>query len=144
MSIHWKKFAASVLILGAGVALSGCGSNAPQPYPVSGKIALAGADVKVLAGSHVEVSLVGQPTVRASGEIQADGAFRLESQASGAIVNGVREGKHQVRIILSDDDAALRRQATKAVASRFLDFKTSGLSIDVPNSGEITIAIASR
>ncbi len=127
-------------VLVGTIGIAGCGG--PKTYPVRGKVELAGGDIKLLAGSHVEAVLTTDPTVRASGEIQADGKFRLESLHSGVIRNGALWGEYQVRIILADDDQARRRQARQAVAPRYLDFKSSGVSLEVPVSGEVTITVS--
>lgn len=113
---------------------SGCGQSGAKTVPVQGKIQLATGDVKNLAGSYVEASLVGEPTVRASGVIQSDGSFRLES----------RHGRHEVRIILADDDRETQRRAAKAIPARYRDFKTSGLSFEAPANGEVVLSIAAR
>src|SRR5437660_1735269 len=117
----------------------GCSSGVPT-YPVSGKIELAGGDVKVLAGSHVEIARVDDTKLRASGEIQADGSFKLQTNHAGGILDGVHEGNYQVRIIPSDEN----KNARGVVATRFLQFATSGLTIRVPAGGPVTIALASR
>jgi len=80
----------------------GCGSAGPTTYRVNGKVELVGGEVKHLAGHHIEAVLTGEPTVRASGEIQQDGSFTLETLHAGVILKGAREGNYQVRIILSD------------------------------------------
>jgi hypothetical protein len=133
---------AAVVLLPLGVF--GCGRNGPATYPVEGKVELAGADVKNLAGSHIEAVLASDSAVRASGQIQDDGRFSLDTLHAGAIFHGAPEGNYRVRIIIADDDPASRRRAALLVSPRFLDDKTSGLSIDVPTSGEVTIAISPR
>jgi len=59
-------------------------------------------------------------------------------------MGGSLEGKFQVGIILNDDDAKLRRQAAAAVAPRFLNVNTSGVTLEVPTSGEANIALSPR
>ena len=90
---------------------------------------------------YLEAALVSDPKVRASGEIQPDGRFKLDTLHAGAILSGAREGSYEVRIILTDDHREHPRQAA-VVAPRFLDFKTSGLLIDVPTRGDITVAVS--
>lgn len=110
----------------------GCGDSGPKTYPVNGTIALPGGDSSPLAGHNIEASLDGEPTVRASGVIEADGRFKLETLQNGKIVTGAREGTYKVRLILSDDDAASRKLAKKAVPARYFQFDTSGLALQVP------------
>src|SRR5262245_52307772 len=119
--------AAAVLLLVA-LASAGCGPGGPKTHPVTGKVELAGGDLSHLAGSHVEAALTGDPTVRASGEIQPDGTFTLETLHRGTVLKGAVEGSYQARIVPSDDD----RRARTAVALRFQQFASSGLSFEVP------------
>lgn len=126
------------------ICVVGCGHGGPRIHPVRGQVELAGADVKHLTGSHVELVLATDPKVRASGEIQEDGTFKLQSNDAGGILDGTREGTYQVRIILSDDDRERSRRAAQALAARYLDFRSSGLTISVPATGPVTIALANR
>ena len=122
----------------------GCGRGGPKVYSTRGKVELLGADVKLLAGSFVEAALISDANVRSSGVIQPDGSFKLGTHHAGSVVNGAGEGKYQVRIVLADDDKQAYRQAVTAIAPRFLDFKTSGLFIDVPSSADVTIELSPR
>lgn len=134
----------TALVMAGLIAAVGCGPDGPKTYPVQGKIDLAGGDVGQLAGSTVEVSRTGDPDVRASGEIQADGAFTLETLHAGVIRKGAREGTYQARIILADDDPATRRRAAKAIDRRYLRFDTAGLALQVPAAGEVTLKVTPR
>src|SRR5262245_22006880 len=98
--------ASAVLAFGALTlaALSGCGPARPKTHSVSGKIELAGGNVEVLQGSHVEGALITDATVRTTGVIQKDGAFKLETPHAGSTISGAREGKYEVRLILADDN----------------------------------------
>lgn len=139
---NWSVVSAVLAALLLGIF--GCGSGGPKTYPIQGNVTLEGNDVALLAGSHVEAALLNDPTLRASGIIEPDGTFRLETRHEGAIVRGAREGKYSVRIVLSDDDRNILKQAARAVAPRFFDFKTSGLTLDVPATGSVVLALASR
>ncbi len=139
MLLKWKP-AAIVLTL----VLVGCGRGGPKTHPVRGYLLLSGGDIAHLAGSHIEAALTTEPTVRASGIIQEDGSFKLETLHAGATVAGAREGKYEVRIVLPDDDRETRRRASQAIAPRFLQFKTSGLTLDVPTTGDVTLAVTAR
>ena len=125
-------------------SLVGCGRGGPRTYPVKGVVQLTSGDVKLLAGSHVEVALIDDPTVRASGEIREDGSFKLQTRHNGDTISGVRPGTYQARIILADDDQANLRRAASALALRFRDFKTSGLSLTVPATEAIVLTISDR
>lgn len=147
MQWNWKRSRFGAIPLRASIlllAVLGCGQYGPKTHAIRGTVELAGAEVKLLAGSHIEAKLTTDPNVRASGEIQEDGSFHLETIHAGTILNGAPEGVYQVRLILGDDDRKARRQAARAVAPRFLAFQTSGLTLEVPTSGEITFNITPR
>jgi hypothetical protein len=107
-------------------------------------VELTAGEVGHLAGSHVEAALDGDPSVRASGVVQPDGRFTLQTLHAGAVLRGAPPGKYRARIILSDEDRASRRRAAQALAPRFLQFQTSGLSFQVPSGGEVTLAVSRR
>ncbi len=86
----------------------------------------------------------GDSAVRAFGIIGADGSFTLETLQAGTIQKGAREGKYQVRILPADEDDDGRKLKRPPVAARHLKFETSGLSIQVPANGEVTVAVATR
>lgn len=132
------------LILGFAIACAGCGQSGPKTYPVAGKVVLTAGDASKLAGHHVEAALEGDSAVRAFGIIGADGSFTLETLQAGAIQKGAREGKYQVRILPADEDDDGRKLKRPPVAARHLKFETSGLSIQVPANGEVTLAVATR
>src|SRR5438034_8880223 len=77
MKPNLRNLAAQAVFIITLMSNLGCGAGGPRTYPVQGKVELAGADVKLLAGSHVEFALAADPRVRASGEIQEDGSFKL-------------------------------------------------------------------
>jgi len=122
---------------------AGCAPSGPRTYPVSGRIDLGG-DVAVLAGSHVEAVLATDPYVRASGEIQPDGTFTLQSQHGGTIAGGAIEGGYTIRLLLNDDDKPRYRKAKAAVAGRFLKFESSGLTLRVPADGPVVLKVPGR
>jgi hypothetical protein len=132
--------AAVLAALGAG----GCGQNGPKTHPVRGKVTLAGGDAAQLAGHHVEAMLEGDPAVRASGVIAADGSFALETLHAGEVLKGAREGKYLVRIVPAEEDESGKKLKKPPVAARHLKFETSGLSLNVPASEDVTLPLASR
>ncbi len=135
---------AIILLVAGSLSIVGCGRGGPKTHRVNGLVEHTSGDVELLVGSTIEVALVGDPSVRASGEIGENGYFKLQSLHNGATITGAREGTYQARIILSDDDRAKLRQAAKAVAPRFRDFKTSGLIVTVPASNEVTLTVSDR
>lgn len=60
------------------------------------------------------------------------------------IRRGAVKGTYQVRILLNDDDSASRKRAAQAVAPRFRQFATSGLTVEVPPQGEVTLPVAAK
>jgi hypothetical protein len=124
--------------------LAGCGPDGPKLHPVTLKVVVDGGNVADLAGSTVDAMIENDPATRASGAIEADGTVVLETLHSGKIRKGAQEGKYVVRIVLADDDPETRRKAAKAVAPKFRDFKTSGLSFQVPPPGEVTLTVNPR
>ncbi|VTS00962.1 hypothetical protein [Tuwongella immobilis] len=130
----------------AAVLLSsiGCGGSGPQTVPFSGKISLVGGNLEQLAGSAVEVAKVDDPAVRGFGEIQPDGQFQLASLIQGELREGVLPGQYQVRILPNSEDGESYRRSAKAVARRFLQFETSGLKVNVPDSQVVTLAISAK
>src|SRR5687767_9565768 len=112
---HALRAAALLAVAGLLGAL-GCGPGGPKTYPVRGKVELSTGDLAPLAGSHVEAALASDLDVRASGEIQPDGSFTLQTLHDGKILKGAREGSYKARIVLTEEDSKSRRQAAKAVA----------------------------
>ena len=131
-----------VLIMAVS-SVTGCASEV-RTHPVAGKIEVSGAAVTALAGSHFEIARVGDRNVRASGEIQADGSFQLQTNHAGVILDGAFEGQYQARIILTDESRDARRRAAAAIAPRYLDFATSGLTVQVPGAGAVVLVVAAR
>jgi hypothetical protein len=107
-------------------------------------VSVPGGDVTALAGSTVEAALESDPTVRAAGTIEPDGTFRLETLQAGEVRKGAVAGTYKVRLILTDDDPAARKRAAKAVHPRALKFETSGLALQVPAAGDVTLELAAR
>jgi hypothetical protein len=130
-----RRYAALALL-----AVAGCGQSGPKTHPVAGSVALAGGDSTQLAGHYVEAALTTDRTVRASGVIEPDGRFKLETLADGRVRSGAPEGTYGVRLILSDDDGVKRPK----VSPRYLRFETSGLSIQVPAKDDVKLEVGPR
>lgn len=122
----------------------GCGKTGPKTHSITGKVEVQDGPLERLAGSHVEAVLTGNPNIRASGVIRSDGTFQLETLHSGVILKGAQEGSYQARLILIDEDPALRQAAQSVVDARFLQFDTSGFHFEVPSSEEIVLRVSSR
>lgn len=124
------------------LSVFGCGRGGPKTHPVRGKVEVTNGDVKVLAGSFVEAALVTDPTVRSSGIIKSDGSFNLETLHEGSGRSGAIAGKYHVRLVIADEDRHLQQQAERSIAPRFLDWKASGLIIEVPTATPVTLEVA--
>ena len=135
---------ATALVAAVVGLFAGCEPAGPKLHSVTAKVVVEGGNVADLAGSTVDAMAEADPTVRASGTIEADGTVRLETLHSGKVRKGAQEGTYKVRIVLSDDDKETRRKAAKAVAPKYRDFKTSGLSFQVPPPGEVTLKVTPR
>src|SRR5438094_2780376 len=120
---HAAVVAVAVMAFVHLAAIGGCGPAGPKTYPVRGKVESTAGGASQLAGNHIEAVLEQDPTVRASGVIQADGSFTLQTLHAGIILKGAREGTYQARILLDDDgDRQARRLRRAAVHPRFLKF----------------------
>ena len=111
--------------------LTGCSQSGPSVHPVKGQIQLGG-DATPLAGHTIEVALASDRQVRASGEIRPDGNFQLESLLEGKIRRGALEGKYVARLVLADDDLRHKQATVAGIDPRYLQFESSGLSLEVP------------
>ena len=123
-------------------SLTGCGKSGPPTHRLQGTVQLAEGNVGDLAGHTLEAVLESDSTVRAYGAIGEDGHFELESLLGGQIRPGALAGKYAVRVVLGDDDPESRRRAAEALNKRFFSVETSGLSISVPNSGDVTLSLS--
>jgi hypothetical protein len=140
-----RRTLAAALTFAAVLSVVGCGPAGPKTYSVRGKLDLTGGDVAHLAGCNIEAAHESDPTVRASGSVQSDGRFTLETLHEGVILKGAQQGKYRVRLLLSDDgDAEARKLRRKAIHPRFLQFETTGLSLEVPPDSEVVLKVAAR
>ena len=133
-----------LLFLAALLTLTGCSQSGPAVHQVQGQVQLNGGDAAPLAGHMVEIQLATNPQVRASGEIKPDGNFQLESLLEGKIRKGAPEGKYNARIVLADDDVKVKQTAAAAINPKFLQFNSSGLSIEVPSKEPVQLQIQRR
>lgn len=133
MKRQWHAAAFGMLLFAA----TGCGRTT---FPVEGTVVISG-DVSVLEGSVIEVAVDGDPTRRASGEIQADGSFSLETLHDGQILSGAREGVYKVRIIPTEDDRKARRRAVAAIHARYLKFQTTDVTLTVPATDAVAVVL---
>ena len=118
----------------------GCSSKGPEGPPTvnaPGRVVIArGPTTEELFNrdSAIEFQSIDQPGVRAYGEIQPDGTFRLTTSKDGVRKNGVVEGQHRVRLMLDE-------QAVEQLAPGFAKFETSGLVAHVSGEQEIVLQV---
>src|SRR5690349_7462808 len=101
------------------VVSAGCTQAGPKTHPVKGRIDATAGDLQALAGHTVELALESNPAVRASGQIQGDGSFTVETLHGGQLLPGATEGAYKARIVLADDDIAGKKLAAKALHPRY-------------------------
>jgi hypothetical protein len=146
MSIQLKSVQLPFLALAAlaAVGLAGCGSSGAGVHPVKGQVQLIGGDPSQLAGHIIEIVKEDDQHVRASGEIQPDGNFQLETLEGGKILRGAAPGKYKARIVLSDDDPQARKTVASTIDPRVLKFESSDLALEVPAKGPVELQIKRR
>ncbi len=101
---------------------------------MTGQVVYRGPQEFVFAGDVLELRLQSDPNVHAFAEIQPDGAFEIDSLVEGEIARGAKPGTYEARIVVSDDDAQHKVQASKAIPKKYLSFETSGLKVEVPSA----------
>ncbi len=88
----------------------------------------------------------GNPSVLASGVIQKDGVFALESLLEGKVLKEAMPGKYNARIVLSDDvDDNGKRLPRPPLSKSFLKAAASGLSFEVSEtSSDVQLSLTTR
>jgi hypothetical protein len=139
---HWKF---RLLLAGFWFLLplaAGCAAGGPQTHAVDGRVTWPAGDSSALAGNHIEVILLQDPGVRATGLIGADGRFALETLEKGQLLKRARQGNYQARLVLVDEGDGASRKLK--IPKKYLDMKTSGWSLQVPARESVNLVIASR
>jgi hypothetical protein len=121
--------------------VAGCGGSTqatgPKTVPVRGKVVFTkGGDVKTLFDrqARIEFDSVDQPGVRAVGQIEEDGGFKVATVVEGGGSVGAVPGKHRVRFLLDERDE-------KFIAPQFLDFQKSGVTVMLPSEQPVEIKV---
>lgn len=124
------------------VGLGGCSDGTPRRYPVQGKVVFP--DGTTLTRGTVEFqSLDGNPPLTATGSIQPEGTFELETKGKK---DGAVAGRHRV-IVVGDDEVGTSEErpwklSRSLVHPRYASFRTSGLEVIVePKRNSITIDV---
>ena len=99
-------------------------------------------DIKQLADCILELQEENDAEVRAEGMIRPDGSFELQTYRKGKRSPGVPAGTYRAWIVMSSEDggeeARLRRSG---LDPRFLDAKSSGLTVKVPPERNLTLKV---
>jgi hypothetical protein len=135
-------FAGLALVL---AVMGGCKKEDMPKLPVvKGKVVFKDGDVARLVGNFVQFESVGDPNLRASGEIEEGGSFVMGSRVQDRMVGGVPEGEYRARIALPAGEGE-QSKPRAIVHPRYLDFKTSGLQYKVgPGQNLITVGVAKK
>jgi hypothetical protein len=133
-------FASLAVAVSCGIA--GCGGLGPAFHAVVGSVQLTDGETKVLAGHRIEAMLESDNQVRVNGTIAADGQFSLETLHEGVVRRGAPAGKHQARIVLSDDDSETCRLAAATLPKKAFQFDSSGLAFEVPAASDVQLRIS--
>ena len=134
------RYLMAVTLSGLGATLAGCSDAGPKTYPVVGRVEVGGGP-GLLAGHHVELTRADDPTARAAGVIDEAGRFRVETLDRGRVTQGTREGSYHARLVIGDEGDG---RPKPKVPRRYLDFKTSGWSVQVPAAGDVTLTVAAK
>ncbi len=110
--------------------IAGCSNS--NFSEVAGKVLFEGNTQFEFADDVVELRSESNPDFIASGLIQPDGSFKVESLVQGKVVRGVPDGSYRARIVISDDDPKRRDSVLKTLSKKFLSFETSELTVTVP------------
>ncbi len=118
-----------LLLLGV-ICFVGCGTPEPAVHRAGGTLKLA--DGKSPAGCIVEFSSQAGETkgVNAQGEVGADGTFTLKTTLNGKEKEGAVAGPHIV-VVIPPPASSSGGPPPPAVAVKYMDYKTSGLTFDV-------------
>ena len=140
LSVETALYVWAFTLLLCGIA--GCGPGGRATHPIKGQVRVASGDSQVLGGHSLELALETDPQVRAFAAIDPDGRFKVESLIDGVVRDGALEGRYRARVVLGDDDPEQQQRARAAISPKALSFDTSGLSIAVPSTGDVSLIIA--
>jgi hypothetical protein len=130
-----RRIRHGALVMLSVVGVTGCGGAGQKTHPVVGQVQVNG-DAGQLAGHHVELVRTDDPTVRAAGRIDESGRFSVETLDGGQRRSGAREGTYRARLILTDEGDG---RPKPKVPKKYLDANTSGWTVQVPPTGDVTL-----
>jgi hypothetical protein len=128
MRSQFQVGSVSVLVLAAAAALAatGCGSSGPEMASVSGKVTYNGKPVPKGTVSFVATQADGR---NASGELDASGNYRLQTEAPG---DGAQLGEYDVALYSHDEEVLdytprVPVKVERLIPEKYEDPKTSTL-----------------
>jgi hypothetical protein len=126
-----KRIAPVMIVVGL---VAGCGSGPAPTVAVDGKVTFQ--DGKPLPGGFIFLIPTRRDGWEASGTIQPDGTFRLESLG----LDGAVPGDYKVRLALDSPASGRGARKKKTTAAppidrKYLDENSSGLTVTVPPGG---------
>jgi hypothetical protein len=96
-------------------------------FALSGHVAIAGRAADALAGQRIEICSDTDPSLRASGLIDAGGHFELATRDGSPIP----EGTYRARLVLRSDGRS--RVSGFRLPWQYLVYSSSGWIIDLPS-----------
>lgn len=123
------------------ISIAGCESPVAT-HPVTGKVVLANGTP--VGGGIIKFRTTSQEgeTVKAHGQIQADGSFELTTFDEG---DGALEGDHEVILFSPATSDGGGAAATANFPQKYRKYETSGLQFHVsPGENDFVIEIGSR
>jgi len=136
-----RRLRNGVVVVLSVVGVSGCGGSGPTTHPVAGRVEVSGGNAAQLAGHHVEIVRTDDSTVRAAGVIDESGRFTVETLDAGQRRSGAREGTYHARLILADEGDG---RPKPKVPKKYLDANTSGWTVQVPPTGDVTLTATTK
>ena len=119
--------------------LMGCDAGRPAVYPVEGRVLIS--DGTPLRRGIILLEAANPEQTNARGDIGDDGAYKITTFEPN---DGAMAGKHKVMFSPAVSSADPRLKYENTIHERYLDFDTSGLTIDVsaeakPNRFDFTL-----
>lgn len=119
-----RSFIALVLI----TSIAGCAKETPV-YPVTGTVKLANGAPAVGCVVEFTSEADGTKGINATGEVQADGTFKLSSSIEGKLREGAVAGPHKV--IVTPPSASSGGPPPLTIPTRYSSPDQSGLAFEV-------------
>ncbi|HZZ79920.1 MAG TPA: hypothetical protein VFE62_15480 [Gemmataceae bacterium] len=135
-----RGYLSGFCVAGLLVLLTGCSSR-PTTYPVRGRVQFNQTGLARLAGGEVICQLEKEPFLQASGVIQPDGTFSLQTRHKTELLPGVPKGTYRAWISLPSDKGSVEALLAEIrLDPRYLG-KSSPLTFAVPTPNEVVLTV---